>query len=132
MKPKNIILFDGVCNFCSDSVSFILSRDPKENFCFASMQSEPGQKLLEAHGLPKNDFKSFVLIVGDKHFKKSTAALKVAAGLSGFWPLLSVLEYIPPRIRDFGYDLIANNRYTLFGTKSECMVPSAEVRSRFL
>jgi predicted DCC family thiol-disulfide oxidoreductase YuxK len=132
MENKAIILFDGVCNFCDRSVQFVLRRDKKAYFNFASLQSEIGQNLLEKYKIPKDKFESLVLIENDKAFLFSTGALRIARKLNGAWPLLYGFIIIPPFIRNFFYKLIANNRYRLFGKKEECMIPSPEWRSRFL
>jgi predicted DCC family thiol-disulfide oxidoreductase YuxK len=132
MKNKAIILFDGVCNFCDSSVQFVLKRDKKAYFNFASLQSEIGQELLEKHKIPKDKFESLVLIENDKAYLFSTGALRIARKLNGAWPLFYGFIIIPPFIRDFFYKLIANNRYRLFGKKEECMIPRPEWRSRFL
>ena len=132
MENKAIILFDGVCNFCDRSVQFVLKRDKKAYFNFASLQSEIGQNLLEKYKIPKDKFESLVLIENDKAYLFSTGALRIARKLNGAWPLLYGFIIIPPFIRNFFYKLIANNRYRLFGKKEECMIPSPEWRSRFL
>lgn len=132
MENKAIILFDGVCNFCDRSVQFVLRRDKKAYFNFASLQSEIGQELLEKYKIPKDKFESLVLIENDKAYLFSTGALRIARKLNGAWPILYGFIIIPSFIRNFFYKLIANNRYRLFGKKEECMIPSPEWRSRFL
>lgn len=126
-----IILFDGICNFCDSSVQFIIKRDPKGVFKFASLQSVTGQMLLKQVGL-KEDINSFVLIEGEQYFLKSTAALRICRKLNGTWRLLSFLIVIPAPIRDYFYSILARNRYKWFGKKESCMLPSQEVRNRFL
>jgi predicted DCC family thiol-disulfide oxidoreductase YuxK len=132
MENKAIILFDGVCNFCDSSVQFVLKRDKKGYFNFASLQSEIGQELLEKYKIPKDKFESLVLIENDKAYLFSTGALRIARKLNGAWPIFYGFIIIPSFIRNFFYKLIANNRYRLFGKKEECMIPSPEWRSRFL
>ncbi|MDQ0243488.1 putative DCC family thiol-disulfide oxidoreductase YuxK [Bacillus fengqiuensis] len=129
---ERIILFDGVCNFCDGAVQFIIKRDPKAHFSFASLQSKSGQDLLTKWDLPTDTFNSMVYAKGNRIYTKSTAALKIARELKGGWPLLYALILIPKPIRDIVYDLIAKNRYKWFGQKDECMVPSPDVRKRFL
>jgi predicted DCC family thiol-disulfide oxidoreductase YuxK len=132
MKYNNIILFDGVCNFCDSSVNFIIDRDKNNLFKFAALQSEKGQEILENFHLPKNDFDSFILIENDKVYKKSSAALKIAGKLGGVWKIFYPLIIIPKFIRDFFYSLIANNRYKLFGKKDSCRIPTPELKQKFL
>jgi predicted DCC family thiol-disulfide oxidoreductase YuxK len=130
--PYSVVLFDGVCNLCTASVQFIIKRDPHKHFRFASLQSAVGQKLLQHCHVPAETFDTIVLVEDGQCYTKSTAALKIAKHLQGWWPLLAVLLLIPRRLRDFGYNLIAQNRYTLFGKKTECLLPTADSKERFL
>ena len=127
-----IILFDGVCNFCNGSVNFIIERDREGYFKFAPLQSEIGEKLLAENGIDRIETDSVVLIEDGKAYTHSTAALRVARRLDGAWKLLSYLNFVPRVIRDAAYKLFAKNRYRLFGKKDECMLPSPEIRARFL
>lgn len=127
-----VILFDGVCNFCNSSVQFVIKRDPKQQFRFASLQSEFGQQVLSQHQLPQNDFNSFILLQEGNIYTKSTAALKVAKQLSGLWPMLYGFIIIPPFIRNAVYSFIAQNRYRWFGKREACMLPSPQQRNLFL
>jgi predicted DCC family thiol-disulfide oxidoreductase YuxK len=129
---KKIILFDGVCNLCNRSVQFIIKRDKKKLFLFASLQGKTGRELLQKFNLPVNDINSFILLEGDSLFKRSSAALRIAKRLSGGWKLLYGFMIIPRFIRDAVYNLIAKNRYKWFGKKEGCMVPTAELKERFL
>lgn len=129
---KPILLFDGVCNFCNSSVNFIIDRNSKKDILFASLQSPVGQQLLDKFNLPKDTFNSLVLVEGDKYYTKSAAALRVAQHLDGSWKSLGVLKFLPEFLRDFGYDIIAKNRYSIFGKSDQCRLPSPEVRERFL
>lgn len=127
----HIILFDGVCNFCNSSVQFILKRDSKQLYHFASLQSDAGKALLKKHGIPE-DTNSFVLIEGDRYFTKSSAALRVCRNLKGLYRFLYIFRFIPAPIRDIFYHVIANNRYKWFGKQESCMLPPPDVRKRFL
>lgn len=126
-----VILFDGVCNFCDASVQFILERDPNEIFRFASLQSEAGQGLLKKYHVPE-DVDSMILIESDKVYFKSSAALRISRHLQGTWKLLYILIIVPAPVRNVVYDIIARNRYKWFGKKESCMLPSPNVRKRFL
>lgn len=126
-----VILFDGVCNFCDASVQFILNRDPKGIFHFASLQSEAGQNLVEKYNVPA-DVDSMILIEDDKVYYKSTAALRISRHLQGAWKWLYGFIIIPSPIRNIVYDLIAKNRYKWFGQKESCMLPPPNIRKRFL
>ncbi|WP_058308121.1 thiol-disulfide oxidoreductase DCC family protein [Gracilibacillus massiliensis] len=128
---KRIILFDGVCNFCSSSVQFIIKRDPNQKFQFASLQSDVGQQLISNYNVPK-DIDSLVLIEGNRYYTKSTAALRIAKSLHRLYPLVSIFLLIPKIVRDRVYQIIAKNRYRWFGKKEHCMLPSPKDRERFI
>lgn len=127
-----VILFDGVCNFCNGLMNFVLKQDKTGIFRFAPLQSEAGQKFLKQYDLPVQDFDSFVLIDNGKVYKKSSASLKVMSRLPWYWKPSQVLWIFPAFIRNAVYDLVARNRYKWFGKKEQCMVPTPELRNRFL
>ncbi len=127
-----IILFDGVCNLCNGSVLFIIKRDPQSKFRFASLQSDLGVKLLRQFEFPQGELNSVLLIKDQKLFQKSNAALEIAKHLNGLWPMFYMFKIIPAFIRNSMYDWIAGNRYRWFGKKDVCMIPTPELRSRFL
>ena len=132
MYQHSIILFDGVCNLCNGAVQFVIKRDTKNQFLFASLQSEEGKQILEDHNFPMNKMDSFFLVENGKVSDKSTAALKVLKKLSGPWSLLYGFIIVPKFIRDGVYNWIAKNRYQWFGQKDECMIPTAELKAKFL
>jgi predicted DCC family thiol-disulfide oxidoreductase YuxK len=129
-----IVLFDGVCNFCSASVQFMIARDPKSRLKFAALQSETGKKILKEHGMPdfEGDPDSIVLVDGDRVYEHSTAALRIAKALRFPWPVFWLGIIVPRFIRDFVYRFIAKRRYKWFGRKESCLVPTPELRARFL
>jgi predicted DCC family thiol-disulfide oxidoreductase YuxK len=128
-----IVLFDGVCNLCSSSVQFVIKRDSKNIFRFASLQSDIGRKLLAKYHLPTTtELNSFVLVQNEKVYTKSTGALMVAKQLGGAIKLLYGFIVLPAFIRDVVYTLVSNNRYKWFGKKEECWIPSPELKSKFL
>lgn len=129
---KPVLLFDGVCNLCTGSVQFIISRDPNARILFASLQSETGKKLLETHQLPANQLKSLVFIEKGKTYTRSTGALRASRYLKGLWPLLYGLIIVPPFIRNMVYDWVGKNRYKWFGEKTECWIPTPDLRKRFI
>lgn len=132
MSDQPIVLFDGVCNLCTRSVQFIIRRDKKKQFRFASLQGDTGQSILQQFDLPLDDFNSFILFENGKLYTRSNSALRVARRLSGGWKLLYGLMIIPPFIRNAAYNFIARNRYKWFGRKEECMIPTPDVKERFL
>ena len=129
---KPILLFDGVCNLCNGSVQFIIERDTKKQFLFASLQSEKGQELLTKFNLPTQDFDSFVFIEGEKIYTKSTAALRVFSRFGGLWSLLKIFLLVPAFLRNLVYSLVAKNRYKWFGKSESCWLPTPDLQSRFL
>jgi len=126
-----IILFDGVCNICDNSVRFIIKRDPHQKFVFASLQSEIGQGLVSEYSLP-NDLETMFLIEDESVYMKSDAVLRIAKELSGLWPIFGVLIKLPRFIRDYLYKQFSQNRYRLFGKKDVCEVASDDIKCRFL
>lgn len=127
-----LVLFDGVCNLCQGSVQFILKRDPRGRFRFASLQSDEGSRRLAEHGLPSESLTTLVLLEEGKAYLRSTAALRIARHLSGAWPLAAVFLLVPRPLRDRIYDFIARNRYRWFGKTEACLLPRPEWRERFL
>lgn len=129
---KKIILFDGVCNLCNGAITFIIKRDKKDLFRYAPLQSEVGKELAHRHHIDLDKVDSIILVGDKKAMAKSTAALRIATNLSGGWPLLGIFLLIPPFIRDWVYDFIARNRYKWFGKKDACMIPTLELKGKFL
>ena len=132
-EEYKIILFDGVCNLCNNAINFVIKRDKKSVFRFASLQSEIGQKLINERGIDTSKIDSIILIdPGTAWYEKSTAALQIAKQLSGMLPLLSVFLIFPKSFRDWIYDIIARNRYKWFGKKDQCMIPTPELKALFI
>jgi predicted DCC family thiol-disulfide oxidoreductase YuxK len=132
MKQQPVILFDGVCNFCNSAVNFVIKRDKKAQVQFAPLQSDKGRLFLRQYGLPAAEMKSFVFIEEGKAYTQSTAALRVCRYLNGLWPLCYGFIIVPKFLRDGIYNWIAKNRYKWFGVREQCMMPSPEVRTRFI
>lgn len=134
VKPfaTHLVLFDGVCNLCSGAVQFIIQRDPKAKFQFASLQSATGQEQLERFGLDKTKLHSILLIQDEHVLQRSDAALAIAKQLSGAWPAFYFFKIFPRFFRDGAYDWIARNRYKFFGKKEACWIPTPELKERFL
>ncbi len=130
---KKVILFDGVCNLCNRTVQFIIKRDKKDVFRFAALQSETGRRFVAERGIDTSKVDSIILIEPQiAYYTKSEAALQIGKSFGGMWNLLGIFEWIPPGIRDWVYDRIAKNRYQWFGKRNECMVPTPDLRSKFL
>lgn len=133
-ENKKILLFDGVCNLCNNAVNFIIERDKKDVFRFASLQSEIGRKLTRERGIEVEEaMNSFILIEpGVAYYQRSTAALEVAKDLSGGYSMLGYFSFLPEGFRDSIYNLVARNRYKWFGKKDNCMIPTPELKAKFL
>jgi predicted DCC family thiol-disulfide oxidoreductase YuxK len=127
---RAVLLFDGVCTLCNGFVQFVIQRDPAGRFQFATLQSDAARRLLQAAPQPLPD--TLVLVENGRMFLRSTAALRVARGLKFPWPLAYVLVVVPRPLRDWLYDIVARNRYRWFGRRDVCMVPTPELRARFL
>ncbi|MCD6062371.1 MAG: thiol-disulfide oxidoreductase family protein [Flavipsychrobacter sp.] len=132
LEGKTVIFFDGVCNLCSGFVQFIIRRDKDRHFHFASLQSETGQRVLQALPQELKEIDSILLYDDHEVFVESTAVLKISSRLAGLWSAASSFLIIPARIRNFAYRTVARNRYDWFGKQEECMVPTPELQSRFL
>ncbi|MCU0356349.1 MAG: thiol-disulfide oxidoreductase DCC family protein [Cyclobacteriaceae bacterium] len=130
-KQHPVVLFDGVCNLCQGSVQFIIRRDPRAYFRFASLQSAYGSQLLREAGLDDRAMESIVLVTDHGIYQRSTAALEIARHLSGLWPVLYLFKIIPQGLRDVVYDWIARNRYRWFGKTEACWIPTPDLQSRF-
>ncbi len=131
-SSEKIILFDGVCDLCNGFVQFIIKRDPKGQFKFGALQSPEARELLKDVELDPADLDTVVYIRGDKVYVRSGASLRIISDLGGFWSLFALKLMIPPAIRDAVYRTLAKRRYTIFGRKDQCMVPSPELRERFI
>ena len=132
MQKQSIILFDGLCNLCDAAVNFVIKHDFEKNFLFTSLQSDVGQKLLKKYNLPLENFNSFTLIQNNEVYTQSTAALKVAKQLKSGIKFLYIFIIIPPFVRNAIYNWIAKNRYKWFGKKEVCLIPTPELKARFL
>jgi len=127
-----VVFFDGVCNLCNRSVQFIIRRDKNDRFRFAPLQGKTGQALLIRHGLPADSFNSFILSEGEKIYTHSTGALRMLKLLGFPWSLGYAFIIVPRFIRDGIYKQIARNRYRWFGRQESCMIPTPELKKKFL
>lgn len=127
-----IVLFDAMCKLCSGWAKFLIRYDVKHRYKLASVQSAQGQKILTRCGLPTDSFHTLVFVDGEKVHIRSSAVIKILMGLGFPWVVAGILWIIPRPIRDWLYDRIALNRYTLFGKYESCVLPSADHEGRFL
>jgi predicted DCC family thiol-disulfide oxidoreductase YuxK len=127
-----VVLFDGVCNLCNGSVQFIIARDPGARFRFAALDSDAAMRMLRECGVSSPLPDSMALIEHGIVYTRSAAALRIARRLRFPWRLSYAFILVPPALRDAIYDLIARHRYGWFGRRDACLVPTPELRSRFL
>ncbi len=129
---QSVILFDGVCNLCNGFVQFVINHDSEEKFKFASLQSDFAKAELPKYNINPAIISTVILLEDGKLYTKSTAALKIARKLGKAWRLFYILIIIPPFIRDVGYNFIAKNRYKWFGQRESCIIPTPELKKRFI
>ena len=130
---KKIILFDGVCNLCDSAVQFVIKHDKKDVFRFVALQSELGQEIIKHIGINPTNIDSVILYEpGIAYYYKSAAALQIAKNLGGFFHFGTIFKIIPVGISNKLYDYIAKNRYKWYGKKEQCLIPTEELKSKFL
>jgi predicted DCC family thiol-disulfide oxidoreductase YuxK len=132
-KDKKLILFDGVCNLCNTSVQYVIKHDKKNSFMFTALQSDIGQQIIKDYNIDTSKTDSILLYTPQTGVvSKSTAALKIAQNLGFPQNVMSIFFIVPPFIRNGVYDYIAKNRYKWYGKKESCMIPTPELKSKFL
>lgn len=132
-KNKKIILFDGVCNLCNSAVQYVIEHDKKDVFRFVALQSELGHEILSHIGIDQKNIDSIVLYEpGVAYYYKSTAAIEIAKQFGGLFNLGSVFRIIPAGLRDSVYDYVAKNRYKWYGKMESCIIPTPELKAKFL
>ena len=129
--PDGLILFDGVGVLCSGMVAFVIPRDAVGRFRFVAVQSEAGATLARRFGIRTDDPEAVAVVSDGMAYLKADAAIAIGRGLPG-WRWAIVLKALPRPVRDFLYDRIARNRYRLFGKRESCLMPTPEIRSRFI
>ena len=130
---KKIILFDGVCNLCDSAVQFVIKHDKNDAFRFVTIQSELGQQILKHIGISHVNIDSIILYEpGIAYYYKSSAAIQIAKNLGGIWHYGTVFRVIPTGISNKLYDYIAKNRYKWYGKKEQCMIPTKDLKVKFL
>jgi predicted DCC family thiol-disulfide oxidoreductase YuxK len=127
-----VIFFDGVCNLCNGFVQFLIKRDPQATLKFASLQSSYAREQLSRAGFNPDQLYSILVMREGKIFERSAAVMEIARHLSWPWRGIRIFRILPTFICDFFYKLIANNRYRLFGKKDACMIPTPELKARFM
>jgi len=132
MSTHHVIIFDGVCNFCNNSVNFIIKRDHNNVFLFTPIQSKSAQDLIAKYNVKNVGFDTFLLIKNNECYYRTEAALEITKDLTGFWFLFRAFKVLPKGFRDYFYRLFARNRYSIFGKSDSCMIPTPEVKRKFL
>ena len=132
IDTKPILLFDGYCNLCNNSLQFVIKHEKKADLYFSSLQSDKGIELLKQHHINPIEVDSLILIHNNFVFTKSSAALRLTPYLKGLYPLLYAFLIVPPFIRNAVYDYVARNRYKWFGKSDSCMMPNKDLVKRFL
>ena len=132
-KGKKIILFDGVCNLCSNAVQYVIEHDKKDIFRFVALQSDLGIEILNHIGIDTKNVDSIVLYdPGVAYYYKSTTAIEIAKEFGGIFHLGTIFKIIPAALRNLAYDYVARNRYQWYGKKESCMIPTPELKAKFL
>jgi len=129
---KSVIFFDGVCNLCNGAVNFIIDRDSDNKYMFSSLQSTEAKEILAQKNINTDDLYSIILLDNGKVYSKSEAVLMIAKNLGSPWKYLYYFRFIPVSIRDFIYALVAKYRYSWFGKRDVCRIPTSDLKSKFL
>jgi len=131
---QSIILFDGVCNLCEGFVKFVIQRDSNAYFMFTPLQSDFANDIINNNSDSNNYFNIDTIILLHKGiiYDKSDAVLMIMQHLDGYWPLLRILKILPLRLRNYIYDIVASNRYFIFGKKDHCLLPTPNINNRFI
>ena len=132
-KDKKIILFDGVCNLCDNTVQKIIKNDKNDIFRFIPIQSELGEKIIKYIGIDTSKTDSIILYEpGHPYYYKAEAAIKIAKNLGGIFSVLGIFSIFPKWLSNRVYDYVARNRYKWYGKKDACMIPTLKLKAKFL
>ncbi|MGN8069386.1 thiol-disulfide oxidoreductase DCC family protein [Mucilaginibacter sp. SG564] len=130
---KDIILFDGVCNFCNSYINYVIAHDKADRFAFAPLQSYTAVRMAARFGIDFQELNSVVVIHGDEVYTEAAAVIHIIKKLSSIWlPLAYLAQLVPTSIGNRIYRSFAQKRYNLFGQSATCMVPTAQVKHKFL
>jgi predicted DCC family thiol-disulfide oxidoreductase YuxK len=136
-KPHTLVLYDGLCGLCNRFVVFLLRHDQRDEFRFAPLASELVPSLLRRHGLDLRQLDTVAAVPdfgqpSERALVRSSAVLWALGRLGGVWKLAVIAMCVPRPLRDALYDFVARHRYRIFGKFSECALPSAQDRHKFL
>lgn len=125
-----VIFFDGYCGLCNGFIDFMIKIDKQGQFKFSPLQSEYAKANLSAADV--TDLKSVVVLIEEKTYHKAEGVVKAISSLGGIWKMACLLQTLPDGILNFGYDMVAENRYRMFGKRDTCRLPNSEERTRFI
>ena len=129
---RDFIIFDGVCVLCNGWVKFVLRFDRQENFSFVIAQSDLGEQIYKELGLKSDDYDTFVIVRNGKMYTKLDGVFALTSTIGWPWKIVSIGRILPKGFKDWIYDRVAKNRYALFGKKDTCMMPTPDVKARFI
>jgi len=132
VKPDFLVLFDGTCNLCNRNMLFLIAHNPAQNLMFCPVQSASGMALLRSLGMSTEHHETMLFLERDAVWQKSDAIIHIAQHLSWPWRWINWGKYVPRRIRDRLYSLLANNRYKIMGRREVCALPRADIAKRFI
>lgn len=132
INDRDFIIFDGVCVLCNGWVKFVLRFDTRETFSFVIAQSELGEQIYEELGLKSDDYDTFVIVRNGQMFTKLDGVFALMSTIGWPWKIVSIGKFLPKGLKDWMYDRVAKNRYALFGKRDTCMMPTPEVKARFI
>ena len=132
-QNKKIVLFDGVCNLCDGMVQLLIKKDKNDVFRFVMLQSDLGKKITDYIGVDTVKTDSIILYEpGHAYHVKADAAIQIAKNIGGIYSLLDIFSIFPSWLKNSVYDFVAKNRYKWFGKKEACMIPTPEIKAKFL
>ncbi len=129
---QSIIFFDGVCNLCNSFVQFVIVRDRRNVYKFCALQSTKASEILAPFATDFGNLSTVILLQNGILYTHSTAALRILKELGGFWRSLYAFSVVPLILRDPIYNIIAKHRYRLFGKRNSCLVPTIELKEKFI
>jgi predicted DCC family thiol-disulfide oxidoreductase YuxK len=129
---RDFIIFDGVCVLCNGWVKFVLRFDKKENFSFVIAQSELGEEIYNQLELKSDDYDTFVIVRNGEMYTKLDGVFALLSAVGWPWKIATIGKFLPQTFKDWIYDRVAKNRYVLFGKRDNCMMPTPEIKARFI
>lgn len=132
IKTQNIVVFDGVCALCNGWIKFLLRFDRHQRFRFVIAQSDLGAQLYAHVGEPSDVYETMLVFTEGRYYSKADAITAVLRIIGWPWKLFSIARFLPAFLKNWLYDRLARNRYKIFGKYDQCMMPTPEIKARFL